>query len=300
MAPRSTGSTKLCQPYIRSTALRSTPGYSNYTNAFNDVAIGGNTNPSTVSAAPGYDIVTGLGSPHVPQIIRTLNSAAAGTFTPQVLLPSPITAVFPKAPPISVVGGTTGSINLRLLTSSGLRFNGAISITLSASSDYSVSSDDTTLETLALRPGAFPASGTRTVSLHFTYPTNFEGTSADLIASISTTAIATQPSTATAPGAVVIEVPTVDLSPTYTAKNAVLVRPGKHASVSVKIQNLGNVAAIGTLSVNLNPSTDGIADFSTLLASILNRKIRIAPGKSIVLTLGLLDPAADIGGAYSN
>jgi subtilase family serine protease len=275
-----------------------TPGYSNYTAAFNDVSSGGNTNASSVSASPGYDIVTGLGTPHVPEIIQTLDSAVAGTFTPQVLLPSPITGVFPKAPPISIVGGTLGSINLRLVNSSSLRFNGSISVTLYASSDNSLSSDDTPLMTLPIRLGTFPARGTRTVALRFTYPTNFDGTSADLIASISTTAIATTPATAVAPGQVAIAVPTVDLSAAYTAKNAVLVRPDKHGSFSIKISNLGNVAAVGTLGVDLNPSVDGDTDLSTLLASIINRKIKIAPGKSIVLTLGFLDLPSDVGGAF--
>src|SRR5271155_89631 len=106
-----------------------TSGYSTYTSAFNDV---------TVGAAPGYDIVTGLGSPHAAQVIQALDSAVAGPFTPSVLLPSPITGVFPKSPPISVVGGTAGSINLRLVNSSGLRFNGSVSITLYASADDSL------------------------------------------------------------------------------------------------------------------------------------------------------------------
>lgn len=266
-----------------------TPGYSTYTAAFNDI---------TTGATPGYDIVTGLGSPHVPQILQTLDSAVAGTFTPSTLLPSPITAVFPKAPPVSIVGGTAGSINLRLINSSGLQFTGSISVTLYASPDASLSSDDTPLLTLPIRVGTFNANGVRTVALHFTYPVNFEGSSADLIASISTTAITTTPATAIAPAAVFIAVPTVDLSTTYTAKNAVLIHPGKRASVSVKIQNLGNVPAVGTLDLDLNPSADGVTDFSTLLASILNRKIKIAPGKSVILTLGFLDPPSDVGGAF--
>jgi subtilase family serine protease len=266
-----------------------TTGYSTYTAAFNDV---------TVGAAPGYDIVTGLGSPHAAQVIQTLESAVGGTFTPATFLPSPITDIFPKAPPDSVVGGNTGTINLRLINSSGLRFNGALSVTLYASDDTSLSSDDTPLLTLPIRSGTFAANGVRTVALHFTFPVNFEGSSADLIASISTTAITTKPATAVAPAAVFIAVPTVDLSASYTTKNAVLIHPDKHASVSVKIQNLGNVPAIGTLDVDVNPSADGITDFSTLLASVLNRKIKIAPGKSVVLTLGFLDPPTDIGSAF--
>jgi hypothetical protein len=78
----------------------------------------------------------------------------------------------------------------------------------------------------------------------------------------------------------------------------VLIHPGKRASVSVKIQNLGNVPAVGTLDLDLNPSADGVTDFSTLLASILNRKIKIAPGKSVILTFGFLDPPSDVGGAF--
>jgi hypothetical protein len=58
------------------------------------------------------------------------------------------------------------------------------------------------------------------------------------------------------------------------------------------------MAAVGTLDLDLNPSADGVTDFTTLLASILNRKIKIAPGKSIVLTLGFLDPPSDVGGAF--
>jgi subtilase family serine protease len=275
-----------------------TAGYSSYTAAFNDIISGGQDGRLTVPATAGYDIVTGLGSPHAEQIVTTLESAAGGTFTPQSLLPSPITGVFAKGPPVSVVGGTAGAINLRLVNSSGLRFTGSVSVTLYASADSSLSSDDTVLETLPVHIGTIVANGIKGVTLRFTYPPGFEGSSADLIASISTTSIATDPATAVAPGAVAIATPTVDLAASYTAKNAVLVRSGKPGNVTIRIQNLGNVAAIGTLSAELNPSLDGVTDFSTLLGSIANRKIRIGAGKFITLTLHFIDPSSDIGGAF--
>ena len=52
--------------------------------------------------------------------------------------------------PTAVLGGSSGSVKVRLTNISGAAFNGPVTITLYASTDTSISGDDTVLTTVTL------------------------------------------------------------------------------------------------------------------------------------------------------
>jgi hypothetical protein len=274
-----------------------TAGYSSYTGDFNDIDADDPPQPHPHRAVAGYDTITGLGTPHADKITSAL-VATNGVFAPSMFATSPITDTFTKAPPATVVGGSAGSIGVRLIDPSAVPFTGPISIVLSAANQSPDSAGETILLTRPVPTFKLAAHQSKVVNLKFDYPTSLQGTSENLVATVSTTAIATTPARTVSVTPVAVEFPTVDLAAMYTAKTALLVKPARGATAAVKIENIGNVFAIGTLGAVLFPSTDSESDTSAILASITNRPIRIAPGNAIVVQLHFIDPAGDIGGTF--
>jgi hypothetical protein len=269
-----------------------TAGYSTYTTDFNDIQTDDPPQPHPHRAVAGYDTITGLGTPHA-QNITTALVATNGAFTPSVFAPSPIAGTFSRPLPATVVAGSSGAVVLHLTNLSAVPFTGPVSITLSTSDPSMI------LATLPVSKLKLASHQSKTVNLKFAYPSSLQGSSENLIATLSTTAITTTPATTPSPTAITIAAPTVDLAALYTANTPLLVVPNRSATAAVKIENLGNIFAVGTLAALLFPSTDNEFDTSAILARVTNRPIKIAPGKSIVLQFHFTDPPGDVGGAFT-
>ena len=92
----------------------------------------------------------------------------------------------------------------------------------------------------------------------------------------------------------------MDLATSFANTTPVTVSPGKGSSVIIDIENVGNVTADGTLNLSLYASTTGLIDASsTLLASISNKKIKLAAGKTLKIHLSFKALADLTGGNYS-
>jgi hypothetical protein len=185
-----------------------------------------------------------------------------------------------------------------------VRFSGPVTITLYASSDGSISSDDTVLLTTPLSGVRLRFANSKTVKLRYTYGDNLAAGSYFLIASMNADGTNTAPTRAVTgangTGTAVKVVPaTVDLATSFRDSPPLLVAPGQIDSTLVTIQNQGNVTAGGTISVSLYASADGtLGSSDTLLLSVPARKIRLAPGRSITFRLRFTAPAARAAGSY--
>jgi hypothetical protein len=304
--------------------LYSAPGttdYSTYTSDFNDISTGGGgtrahfrwggNGASSSSAAAGYDTITGLGTPEAATLVDALVGSSAsstgGTGTggttpgeptvPATLSPAPLDGSIPTVLPVAIVGGKAGALKLNLDNVSGITFSGPVTVTLYASADGTLSSDDTAITTFSYAKVSAKAGHTTYEVLRFDYPTDLTGSNY-LIASIST-GTDTEVNNAVTSKAVNITPPTVDLSATFASTAPVKIDPGHDASTIITITNDGNVTASGTLDLALDASTDGVLIATDpLLSSISGRKISIGAGKSIKIKLVFKSPDNLVGGTF--
>lgn len=277
-------------------------GDADYRAAFHDVDHGGGSGDSFLfpfgifgtassAASDGYDTITGLGSPKAEGIVKVLVGKPGPT--PSDPSVSPIAATITSAPPASVIGGTNGVLKLHLANTTDGTFNGPLTVTIYASADNTVSGDDRAIATLSYDAFKLLAFTAKNAKLKFTYPADLSG-SFFLIAQSDATATGTTPAANATAAMVVIVPPMVDLSATF-AKSPVRFIPGRTNSDTLLIQNLGNVAASGTLSVNLDASFDEI---DTPLTTI-SKTIRIKPGKALKVKLKFLAPVDLAAGTIS-
>jgi subtilase family serine protease len=306
----------------------STTGYSTYTSSFNDVIDTSASNPwqwrwgrggsSGSQAVAGYDAITGLGTPHAQNVVAALTStttsstsgsgSSSGTSgsngsssaAPQALPASPITGVFTTSAPVSVIGGASGYLKLRLTNTAGTRFTGPITITLYASSDSALSSNDASVVALTLPKVTLRAGASKVVKLKFSYPSGVADGSYYFVASVDATGTNTAPATAATAATTSIAAPTVDLSTTFGGGQSVRVTPGKGGTATVTIQNQGNVMASGTINLDLYASTGSTLDSSAqILTSIANRTIHLRAGRSMTFHVHFVAPQGQAGGTYN-
>ena len=302
-----------------------TSGYSSYTSDFNDVQTSGggrfhwrfggfgfNDNPATA----GYDTATGLGSPRAAAVVDALVAASSSgtsgtsgtsgssgsngtTTTPAQLPAGQLAGTFMNSPRTDVIGGDAGSLRLRITNTGDTRFTGPVSITLYASTDQTLTSDDTQITTVSLTKVNLRAGGSRTVNVKFDYPTTLSDGSYYVIASIDETGTNTAPANVVTDMPATVAAANVDLSTTFNSTQPITVHPGQNDTAIVTIQNVGNVTASGTMDLSLYASTDGAVDSSSeFLSGIPTRAIHIRPGKSITLRVKFAAPTDLSAGTY--
>ena len=294
-----------------------TTGYANYTTYFNDVTSGGSGHygghrggppgSSQNSAAEGYDLITGLGTPKAAAIIDDLATSAAvtgtggstysggGTGTSSQTL-SPVAVTILTMPTSAVVGGTAATVKVRLTNTASTPFAGPITVVLYTSTDATAANETATLDTVKLASVKLKANGSETLTLKFDYPDDLSGTYY-LVATANATATVTEATTAATAATVTIAEPTVDLSVTFAGSTAIAVTPGKNAKAPLRITNLGNVTAKGSVTVVLT-AVSSIDGTSAQVATV-TRKVKIVAGKVLGLTLPFTAPADLTPGDYT-
>jgi uncharacterized membrane protein len=214
------------------------------------------------------------------------------------LAASPFDVVFTKLPANDSVAGDSGSVRLVLSNTSSTKYAGSVTIDLYASTDGVLSADDTLVGTLALSRVSLASGADKSVKVNFAYPADLSGGAYYLIASAATDAN-TADATAATPTTINVAAQSVDLAATFAASQAVTVTAGQQKSVAIKITNLGNVTAIGTLGLNLYAASGTTLDqFSQLLATVAARRITLKAGRSITIRVAFTAPNA-VGGTYN-
>jgi hypothetical protein len=254
-------------------------------------------------ATAGYDILTGLGTPKVPAVVSLLGSTgdtssggAAGGGSVS-LPPSPISGLVLSTPPLSVIGGTKGSVKVLLSNDSGSDFSGPVAVTLYTSTQTTLDASATAITTLTLSTLNLRAGATITKTIKFTYPTSLPTNNYYLIASTSATNTNTSPSNSVSPS-VEIDKPAVDLATAFSKAGPIVVKPGRSSSVDLTIQNLGNVSASGSWDLVLDAAPDGALDGSEILLRQVHRKVSLAPGHTTRIHLHYTAPASLPAGTY--
>jgi hypothetical protein len=242
-----------------------------------------------------------LGTPKAAAIVDTLTasgSSSTTTTTTTTLAASPLDATVISSPTGTVIGSEKGSVTLRLTNDGSGRYIGPITVSLYATTDGTISSSDSSFDTVSIARVNIAQGASRTIVVHFKYPSDVAAGSYVLAASVAATATDTNPSEAAAPAAVTIETPTVDLSTSFDRDTAILAKPGESRTISITITNKGNVTADGQLTLNLYASTDGTLDASDELLATLVKTISLKAGQSRTFLIDFRFPSALTGGNY--
>jgi hypothetical protein len=251
-------------------------------------------------ATVGYDTSTGLGTPKAAAIVDTLTASGSSstTTTTTTLAASPLEATVVSSPTGTVIGSESGSVTLRLTNDGTGRYIGPITVSLYATTDGTITSSDSAFDTVSISSVNVAQGASKTIVVHFKYPSDVTAGSYVLAASVAATATDTSPSEAAAPAAVTIETPTVDLSTSFDRSTAIVARPGHGRTISITITNNGNVTADGQLTLKLYASADGSLDASDELLAPLFKTISLKAGASRTFLIVFRFPSALTGGNY--
>jgi hypothetical protein len=201
--------------------------------------------------------------------------------------------------PATAIAARPGAAVLRVKNTSGVKFNAPLQLTLFLSTsqvldDTAYSVADPSYQKITLLPNQ-----SRTFELHFTYPADLPAGSYYLIGSVTAEkSIGNDQFIAVSPKSVAVSPPTVALHPAIVNPRGIPVRPGHNAVADVRIQNEGNVDAVGTVTLSLFASTDATLDDTDTPLKTLTKKIRIRPGSFTTFLVGFAAPAGLPAGYY--
>jgi subtilase family serine protease len=183
-------------------AAPGTPGYATYTATFHDIddmatpGFFGPTNP----AVPGWDKATGLGTPHVAQVVQLL--ANAGTFdttgpgnpaAPTIQVPGPFVVGTVKGSfPITVAPGDHKSLKVKLTNiTNGLYFNGPVTINVFAATTPTLPANSTPFFTTTIKKVKLAAGRSKNVKVQFDFPNYFPAGDYFFFVTTDTSAVST-------------------------------------------------------------------------------------------------------------
>ncbi len=205
------------------------------------------------------------------------------------------------SPPLSVVGGAKGKLKLKISNSGTTSATGAPQIALFASTDGTLDPTDTAIGTVSAGNLKIANGGSKIVTLSFTYPKTLANGGYFVLAAVDSTNVIAESNegnnVAASSGTIQIAAPVVDLAGKFG--NLKSLKAGKPVSLPLTIQNLGNIPATGTITVDLFSSLDATPDGSDpVLASNIPVRINIKGGKSQTVSLRVPAGATHAGSAF--
>ncbi len=197
--------------------------------------------------------------------------------------------------PKSALSGDSGKVLLRITNRGKMIATGSTFIPIYASADQSLDSSDLQITQYSTRFNLRPGQS-QSISILFKYPAGFSGPM-HVIASVNPADVIAETSyandVAATSKAVMVAAPFVDLAGSYGQLRTM--RRSSPGTVPIKIDNLGNVPAVGSIPVDMYLSSDTTLDSAdTLIAHIDSLPINIKPRKAKILSLpvrGTLPPA---------
>jgi uncharacterized membrane protein len=197
-----------------------------------------------------------------------------------------------------MIAGQSGSLKLRLTNTGGYRYTGPVNVTVFASADASVSADDASVATASLPQVSFQPGGSKRLKVKLSFPTTLPNGAYYFVAQVAATQSETVPAETATVSPLQIAPAHADLAATF-GDVPIRVDPGRDASATVILQNLGNVTATGALDLGVYASTDANYDvLDQLLASVPTRTLNLKPGRSVRLRLHFTAPADLLAGSY--
>jgi subtilase family serine protease len=148
-----------------------------YTTTFHDVNDGTTLNVLN-PATPGYDTITGLGTPIVPSVVQALLTATTANTTPvqpvgqPAASPAFVTATITSAMPIASVTGGTNKLKLLLTNVTNGKYKGPVTINVFTSTQSTLPNGSTPIATVVLKKVSLNAGRSKKVTIQFQFPNN--------------------------------------------------------------------------------------------------------------------------------
>ena len=216
--------------------------------------------------------------------------------------PTDLTGVVTGRIPVSVVGGAKGKVSVKVINNGPGLLKGPVSVSLYASSDSTLNTGtDTPIKTITKKLKLKAHKG-KTLKFSFNYPSNLPDGSYRLLAQVdSGNAVAESDETnnvAVSATPVTIAAPFIDLSGSFASAIPAAAAQGAKESVTVLVQNTGNVVAAGPLTISLTASADNVADAGDTAITSFTKKVKLKPGAKAAIKFKYLLPAGLTGSQF--
>ncbi len=204
--------------------------------------------------------------------------------------------------PASVIGGSKGKLKLRITNAGPAAVSGPVGVELFASKDRTLDPSDAAFTTLSAGTLRLKKGASKTLILPFVFPSSLADGNYFLLASVDPAnaigEIDESNNVAASATAIHIGPAAIDLAGHFGRLPGSL-KSGKSATIPLTIQNLGNVAAVGTIDVDVFASADATRDGSDLaIATGVPLKINVKAGKSQNVVIRLPVGASVPAGSY--
>ena len=209
-------------------------------------------------------------------------------------------ASFRGSVPSALAPGATGHVIVAARETGLAPASDTITAALYASPEPTLGADATSLGELSRSVGR----GTRALAFNFRFsdPGTLPDGSYYLIATVASASAMTNPGVAASAHPVSLVQPVVDVAGSIVAQPVYpVLMVGRRAGMGtarVALFNAGNVPASGAVNVTLYASSDGMIDASSQVIGT-GRALRVAAGKSKVVTVRLSVPYSVAAGSYT-
>jgi uncharacterized delta-60 repeat protein len=252
------------------------------------------------AVSSGGNVVSGIGALAVGSV-----PLAGPTLlvTPSVVSTGPDLAVsIVSATPVSVVGGTVGSVTLSISNLGATTATGRkVTYTLFLSPGAGLSAGDTAAYTVQ-RPLSLRSGRSGKVKLAFKYPKTLANGSYYLVASVYGTAYFAETdyfnNTPASANPIQIAQPVITLSGTVVNPALTTIAVNRTGWLYVDVVNNGNVLANGVITVGLYADVNPALDSSSISLGSVREAVVLNPGKSRVYRLLVKAPLSIAAGEY--
>ena len=209
-------------------------------------------------------------------------------------------ASFRGSIPNALAPGATGHVIVAARETGIAPASDSINAVLYASPELTLGADATPLAQSSRSVGR----GTRALAFnfHFSDPATLPDGNYYLIATVASASDMTNPGAAVSAHPVSLVQPVIDVAGSIVAQPIYpVLMVGRRAGMGtarVALSNAGNVPTRGAINVTLYASSDGMIDASSQVIGT-GRALRVAAGKSKVVTVGLSVPYSVAAGSYT-
>ena len=206
------------------------------------------------------------------------------------------------APPAVIAGASTGKVTVKVTNNGDGNLSDTVRVTLYASTDGTLDAGDANLLTFDRRLKIKGAGGFKNVKTVVVFPSSLPQNTYFLLAAVDEPNIVPEENdfnnVAVTSNSVVVAEPFVDLAGSFPKQPPLNVARGKPLPLSLVLQNAGNIATRGNLTVNIALSANGALDAGDPVLATLARKVSFKAGAVKTLKLKLKVPTGVAHGTY--
>jgi len=224
-------------------------------------------------------------------VVETVNTTPPSNLVPDLSAGAGII-------PANVVAGIKlkKSVPFTITNPTSALIKGSVTIVLYASSSSTSIAGATPLATVVKKVALKPSKALKLKIAIPTFPMALAAGTYNVVAQLTDFTNLTR--LAALPGNVTVAAPFIQPVVSAGALTPVSIAADKHGSITLTVNNTGNIDAVGVMSIQVTASTDGVTAIAGAPLISTSKKIRIKAGGSVKIKLRVTIPAGQTAGQY--